>query len=93
MPLKGQETHLELVHCPGHEAKHSPFNAPIRFVSDRAPSEGQFPSACHGSLTTNGEGKSSSRDLTWPTDVQSAFPFIAALSTAAVTSCRGGLRL
>lgn len=28
---------------------------------DRAPSEGQFPSACHGSLTTNGEGEAGER--------------------------------
>jgi hypothetical protein len=70
MSVKDKQTYLELVHCPGHEAKHWPFNAvsayphsthslSVRFVSDRAPSEGQCPIACHGSLTTIGEGKSS----------------------------------
>jgi hypothetical protein len=65
----GQTNLSWAVHCPGHEAKHWPLNAvsaypntthslSVRFVSDRAPSEGQCPVACHGSLTTIGEGKS-----------------------------------
>jgi len=70
MFVKDKQTYLELVHCTGHEAKHLALNAvttyphtthslSVRFVSDRAPSEGQCPIACHGSLTTIGEGKSS----------------------------------
>ena len=70
MTVKDKQTYLDLVHCPGHEAKHRPLNAvsayphtthsiSVCFVSDRAPSEGQCPIACHGSLTTIGEGKSS----------------------------------
>jgi hypothetical protein len=38
----------------------------VCYVADRAPSEGQCPTIpCHGSLTTNGEGKSSSSSLSF----------------------------